>query len=116
MAGLRRGDVHRVRFGRASARSQAGVRPAVVLQADSLSPLSIVVVAPLSTSAIAGRIRPVVVVEGTSSTLMTDQMTAIDVGRVGARLGRLGADEAAEVDDALRLVLALHWPSLPHAV
>lgn len=107
MAGLRRGDIHRVRFGRTSGRSQAGVRPAVVLQADSLSPLSTVVVAPLSTSAVAGRIRPVVMLDGTPSTLMTDQITAIDVDRVGARLGRLGADEAAEVDDALRLVLAL---------
>lgn len=107
MAGLRRGDIHRVRFGRATGRAQAGVRPAVLLQADALAPLSTVVVAPLSRSAAAGRFRPVVDVNGTPTTVMTEQMTAIDVSRVGTRLGRLEAQEAGEVDSAVRLVLGL---------
>lgn len=104
---MRRGDIHRVRFGKASGRSQAGVRPAVVLQSDALAPLSTVVVAPLSRSAAAGRFRPVVDVNGTPTTVMTEQMTAIDVSRVGTRLGRLEAEEAGEVDSAVRLVLGL---------
>lgn len=104
---MRRGDIHRVRFGKASERSQAGVRPAVVLQSDALAPLSTVVVAPLSRSAAAGRFRPVVDVNGTPTTVMTEQMTAVDVSRVGTRLGRLEAEEAGEVDNAVRLVLGL---------
>ena len=100
---MRRGDIHRVRFGKASGRSQAGVRPAVVLQADALAPLSTVVVAPLSRSAAAGRFRPVVDVNGTPTTVMTE----IDASRVGTRLGRLEAEEAGEVDNAVRLVLGL---------
>ncbi len=104
---MRRGDIHRVRFGKASGRSQAGVRPAVVLQSDALAPLSTVVVAPLSRSAAAGRFRPVVDVNGTPTTVMTEQMTAVDVSRVGTRLGRLEAEEAGEVDNAVRLVLGL---------
>ena len=107
MAGLRRGDIHRVRFGRASGRSQAGVRPAVLLQADALAPLSTVLVAPLSRSAVAGRFRPVVDVDGAPTTLMTEQMTAIDIGKVGKRIGRLGPEEIVEVDSAVRLVLGL---------
>ncbi|MGB1712710.1 MAG: type II toxin-antitoxin system PemK/MazF family toxin [Miltoncostaeaceae bacterium] len=107
MAGIRRGDIHRVRFGKASGRSQAGVRPAVVLQSDALAPLSTVVVAPLSRSASAGRFRPVVAVDGTPTTVMTDQMTAVDISKVGKRLARLHADEAVELDSAIRLVLGL---------
>lgn len=107
MAGLRRGDIHRVRFGRTTGWSQAGTRSAVVLRADALSPLSTVVVAPLSRSAAAGRFRPIVSVDGAPSTVMTEQMTAVDAGRVGPRIGRLDADEAVEVDGAVRLVLGI---------
>ena len=83
------------------------MRPAVLLQADALAPLSTVVVAPLSRSAAAGRFRPVVDVNGTPTTVMTEQKAAIDVSRVGTRLGRLEAEEAGEVDNAVRLVLGL---------
>lgn len=107
MAGLRRGDIHQVRFGRAAGRAQAGARPAVILQADALSPLSTVVVAPMSRSAAAGHVRPIVAIDGTASTVMTDQITAVDVTRVGKRLGRVDADEAVELDRAIRLVLGL---------
>ena len=42
MAGLRRGDIHRVRFGRSGGRAQAGERPAVILQTNAMAALSTV--------------------------------------------------------------------------
>lgn len=104
---MRRGDIRRVRFGKGTGISQAGTRPAVVLQADALAPLSTVVVAPMSRSAATGRLRPVVRLNGTSLTVMTEQMTAVDAGRVGPRIARLDAEESVEVDAAVRLVLGL---------
>ena len=107
MAGLRHGDIHRVRFGRGTGHEQAGERPAVILQTNAMASLSTVIVAPLSASAPDAPFRPAVTVGGTASRMLAEQMRAVDVGRVGKRLGHLSADESVDVNTAVRLVLGI---------
>ncbi len=102
-----RGDVYRLAAPRtATGREQNGLRPCVVLQSDFLA-ISTVIVAPTSTNARPADHRPVVVVDGQPTRVMVEQMTAIDLQRLGAHLGRLTPDEASEVDEAVLLVLGL---------
>ena len=107
MAGLRRGDIHRVRFGRSGGRAQAGERPAVILQTNAMAALSTVIVAPLSASAADAPFRPTITVDGTASRMLAEQLRSVDVTRVGKRLGHLSADESVDVNTAVRLVLGL---------
>jgi len=102
-----RGDVYRLAAPRkATGREQKGMRPCVVLQSDFLA-VSTVIVAPTSTSARPADYRPVVVVDGRPTRVLVEQMTAIDLQRLGAHLGRLTVDEASAVDEAVLLVLGL---------
>jgi len=107
VAGLKSGDIHRVRFGRAKGHPQAGTRPAVILQANGLMGLSTVILAPLSRSAIGTSFRPQVLMDDIPSHLLVEQMTAVDVRQVGTRLGTVSADEHVQIDQALRLVLGM---------
>ncbi len=104
---MRRGDIYRVRFGRASGREQAGVRPAVILQTEGLAHWSTVVVAPLSQSALPMSVRPVVRLADTDTRVLVDQLRAVDVERVGKQLGRMSADELIEIERATRILLNL---------
>lgn len=102
-----RGDVYRLAAPRtATGREQKGMRPCVVLQSDFLA-VSTVIVAPTSTSAGPADHRPVVVVNGRQTRVLVEQMTAIDIQRLGAHLGRLTVDEVSGVDEAVLLVLGL---------
>ena len=102
-----RGDVYRLGAPRsATRREQKRMRPRVVLQSDFMA-VSTVIVAPTSKSAGAADYRPVVVVDGQPTRVLVEQMTAIDLRRLGDQLGRLTADEAAQVDEAVFLVLGL---------
>ena len=107
VAGLKRGDIHAARFGRARGRVQAGDRPAVVLQAHGMAQWSTVLVAPLSTSALATSFRPRVVVKGTETLALADQVQPLAADRLGRRLGSLDADELIELEAAVRKVLGL---------
>jgi mRNA interferase MazF len=104
-----RGDVYRLRSGRQiQGHEQRGPRYAVVVQSDHLM-LSTVLVAPTSTSARATSFRPRVVLDGTATSVLVDQVTAVDgETRIGDFAGRLDAGELAAVDQALRLALGLH--------
>jgi mRNA interferase MazF len=102
-----RGDVHRLRSDRqARGREQRGGRLAVVLQSDDL-PLSTVVVAPTSTSARPADFRPEITIDGTVTRVLVEQLAAVDLSRLGDRVGRLTPDERLTLDDALRDVLGL---------
>lgn len=107
VAGLKSGDIHRVRFGPAQGHTQAGTRPAVILQANGLMGLSTVILAPLSRSARGTSFRPRVLMDDIPSRVLVEQMTAVDVRQVGTRLGTVSADEHVEIDQALRLVLGM---------
>ncbi len=104
-----RGDVHRLRAPRdARGHEQQVTRYAVVLQADELSALSTWVVAPTSTRAPARSFRPEIDIDGTTTRVVVDQMTAVDhATRLGEFAGRLSATELSEVDRATRLTLGL---------
>lgn len=104
---MRRGDVHRLRLPKGIGHEQHGDRFAVVLQADSMLPRSVVVVAPTSVSARPASFRPVVDVEGTRTKVLVEQVAAVDAQRLGRRVGRLDPEEQWAVDDALGLVLGL---------
>lgn len=104
---MRRGDVHRLRSAKGTGHEQQGARFAVVLQADSMLPRSVVVIAPTSRSARPASFRPVVEVDGTVTKVLVEHVAAVDVQRLGRRVGRLDPEEQWAVDDALGLVLGL---------
>ncbi len=89
-------------------------RPAVIVQADELGDRTTsIIVCPLS-SAVArpGRIRPVIEPApanglGARSQIMTDKLTALRRDRVRRAVGRLDADQLADLDRALLIVLGL---------
>lgn len=102
-----RGDIHRLRSDRqAKGREQRGARLAVVLQSDYL-PLSTVVVAPTSTAARPADFRPEIVVDGTTTRVLIEQLAAVDLSRLGERIGAVSPDERHAIDEALRDVLAI---------
>lgn len=102
-----RGDVHELPSPRgARGHEQTGRRFCVVLQSDDL-PLSTVLVAPTSTSARPTSFRPTVDMLGSETLVLVEQTTAVDPSRLGQWRGRLSHRELIDVQDALRLVLAL---------
>ena len=88
---------------------QQGPRFAVVIQSDVLAPLSTVLVAPTSQSALAATFRPEVTVKSESTRVLLEQMTAVDIRRTSDAIGRLGVEEMWAVDEALALVVGLHF-------
>jgi mRNA interferase MazF len=105
---VRRGDVHALAPpSRSKGHEQRGRRYAVVVQTDLLNELSTVVVAPTSTSALPTVFRPEVEVAGQRTTILTEQIRALDRSRLGQRVGTLGQTELRAVDDALKVVLGL---------
>ena len=104
---MRRGEVYRFRIPKAVGHEQQGERYGVVVQADELLPRSVVLVAPTSRSARAASFRPEVVVTGTKTRVLVEQVGAVDLQRLGKRVGHLAAEEMWAVDEALRTVLGL---------
>ena len=104
---MRRGEVYRFRLPKAVGHEQQGERFGVVVQADELLPRSVVLVAPTSRSARAASFRPEVIVAGDDTRVLVEQVGAVDVQRLGKRVGRLGPEEMWAVDEALMTVLGL---------
>jgi mRNA interferase MazF len=103
-----RGDVVRLPADRrARGHEQRGARYAVVIQSDELEPLSTVIVAPTSRSAIATDFRPAVSIEHTTTRVLSEQIFRVDRLRLPEPTHRLTPAEMAEVDQALRIVLDL---------
>jgi mRNA interferase MazF len=104
---VQRGDVYRFKMPRGVGHEQQGERYGVVVQSDVMLPRSVVVVAPTSRSAKAASFRPEVEVAGGSARVLVEQLGAVDVQRLGRRVGRLTAEEMWSVDDALAVILGL---------
>jgi mRNA interferase MazF len=104
---VRRGDVHRFRFAKGVGHEQRGERFGVIVQSDVLLPRSVVLVAPTSVSARPASFRPEVSVLRQRTRVLVEQVGAVDVGRLGRRVGHLTADEMWAVDEALMTVLGL---------
>jgi mRNA interferase MazF len=79
----------------------------VVVQADEVSWLTTLVVVPTSTSAQPAIFRPEITVRGRKTRLLTDQVSTVDRGRVGASVGRLSPAELQELDESLSRILGL---------
>jgi len=104
---VQRGDVYRFKVPKGVGHEQQGERYGVVVQSDVMLPRSVVVVAPTSRSAKPASFRPEVEVTGGQTRVLVEQLGAIDVQRLGRRVGRLTAKEMWSVDDALVVVLGL---------
>ena len=102
---MRRGDVHRFRLPKGIGHEQHGERFGVIVQADELLPRSVVLVAPTSASARPATFRPEIVVDGAPTRLLVEQLGAVDVRRLGRRVGHLVPDDLWALDDALSTVL-----------
>jgi mRNA interferase MazF len=104
---VQRGDVYRFKVPKGMGHEQQGERFGIVVQSDALLPRSVVIVAPTSRSARPSSFRPEVAVAGDSTRVLVEQLGAVDVQRLGRRIGRLDRREMWAVDDALMTVLGL---------
>lgn len=104
---MRRGDIHELRPPRGKGHEQRGRRYGVVLQAEEFLPRSVVIVAPTSQSARAATFRPELEIGDESTRVLVEQLGAVDMSRLGKRVGHVAPAEQWDIDDALRLVLAL---------
>jgi len=105
---VRRGEVYRFRIPKGTGHEQAGERFAVVVQADELLPRSVVIVAPTSRSARPASFRPEIEIGGTVTRVLVEQLGAVDVQRLGKRMGHLTIEEVWALDDALATILGLN--------
>jgi mRNA interferase MazF len=104
---VQRGEIYRFRVPKGTGHEQAGERFAVVVQADELLPRSVVIVAPTSRSARPASFRPEISVRGVVTRILVEQLGAVDVQRLGQRVGHVSVKEIWAVDDALATVLGL---------
>ena len=102
-----RGDVHELKAPRDTrGHEQRGNRFAVVVQSDLL-PLSTLMVAPTSTSAMPASFRPKIEINGKTTYVLPEQAAAVAPERLGPVVGHLSHLEMTAVDAALRTVLSL---------
>jgi mRNA interferase MazF len=66
-----------------------------------------VIVAPTSQSARAATFRPEIEIGDEPTRVLVEQLGAVDTSRLGKLVGHVGPAEQWEIDDALRLILAL---------
>ena len=102
---MQRGDVYRFKVPKGVGHEQQGERFGVVVQSDVMLPRSVVIVAPTSRSAKPASFRPEVEVAGEPTRVLVEQLGAVDVQRLGRRVGRLTVAEIWSVDEALVAVL-----------
>jgi mRNA interferase MazF len=104
---VQRGDVYRFKIPKGVGHEQQGERYGVIVQSDVMLPRSVVIVAPTSRSAKPASFRPEVEVAGDLTRVLVEQLGAVDVQRLGRRVGRLTTEEMWSVDEALVVVLGL---------
>ncbi len=102
-----RGDVHEYVGREVVGHEQSGPRYCVVVQSSHFLPSSTVVVAPTSARAPELSYRPRVSVLTQKTSVLVEQMRAVDVSRLGRKVGQLSVEEMWTVDDALRSILGL---------
>ncbi len=108
----KRGEIWLVDFGMVKGYEQAGERPAVVIQSDSLSQLSTVIVVPTTTSRSVLQ-RGTVLLPASKgsfdepSAALCYQVRAVDRYRIKKRLGKLPETALAEIETTLAYVLGL---------
>lgn len=103
-----KGDIVRLSPPKSDGHEQQRSRFGVVLQSDALAPLSTVLVAPTSPSALQTHFRPIITIERESTKVLVEQLVAIDVGRANECVGRVSVEDMWAINDALALVVGLH--------
>ena len=78
------------------------------MQSDALLPRSVVLIAPTSRSARAASFRPEVVIDGEATKVLVEQAGAVDVNRLGGRVGLTSPEEMWGIDESLLTVFGLH--------
>jgi mRNA-degrading endonuclease toxin of MazEF toxin-antitoxin module len=79
-----------------------------VIQSDALAPLSTVLVAPTSQSALNTHFRPVIILRSEQTKVLVEQLAAIDVRRASEVVGHVTIEELWAIDEAVTLVVGLH--------
>jgi mRNA interferase MazF len=77
------------------------------VQPNELLPRSVILVAPTSHSARVASVRPEIDFLGETTRVLVEQVGAIDVGRLGALVGRVSPEQQWGIDEALLTVLGL---------
>ncbi len=102
-----RGDIYELRRPKqAMGHEQDGKRYCVVVQSDDLT-LSTLLVCPTSTSAPARSWRPEIDVHGTSTLVLTEQVAAVAMERLGRLVGHVGLADMQAIDRALLTVMGM---------
>ncbi|MDQ3767410.1 MAG: type II toxin-antitoxin system PemK/MazF family toxin [Actinomycetota bacterium] len=70
-------------------------------------PSNVFVIAPTSRSARSASFRPEAEINDEPTKVLIEQIGAVDVGRLGKRIGHIEPEEEWEIDDTLHLVLGL---------
>ncbi len=104
---MRRGEVYELRLPKGVGHEQRGRHFGVVVQADALLPRSVVLVAPMSTSARPATFRPELVINGETMRVLVEQVGAVDVNRLGDPVGHASVEEIWGIDESLMTVLDL---------
>jgi mRNA interferase MazF len=105
---VRRGDIYELRMPQGVGHEQQGRRFGVVVQADAFLPRSVVLIAPTSRSARPASFRPELAIEGRATRVLVEQVGAVDVNRLGSRLGHASVEEMWGIDESLLTVLGLN--------
>lgn len=105
----RRGEVYWVRLDPAIGTETKKTRPALIVSNDIGNEVSSrVIVAPITSQT--EKVYPFesqISLKGSDSKVMLDQIRVVDKRRLGEKMTDLSASEMREVDNALKLVLAL---------
>jgi mRNA interferase MazF len=115
---MRRGEVYLVNLGLAQGNEATKTRPAIVVSNDAANAaavrhgVGVITVVPVTSNV--SRVYPFQVLLGgdeggldRESKAQIEQLRAVDVSRLGRRLGVLAAATVRKVEDAIRLHLAL---------
>ncbi len=113
MSSPTRGEVWRVDFSPTRGHEQAGVRPALIVSDDrfNLGPSGLVIVLPLTTTTRGYpfhiEVNPAESGLERISFIMADQIRTVSKDRLLEYLGSIGPETLDEVDEAMRILLAL---------
>ena len=102
-----RGDIHEFRPPRGTGHEQQSRRYGVILQANEMLPRSVVLVAPTSRSARHASFRPEIDLLGQPSRVLVEQVSAVDVSRLGELVGHISPEQQWGIDEALLTVFRL---------
>jgi len=105
---VQRGDVVELRIPKGVGSEQRGRRFGVIVQSDALLPRSVVLVVPTSTAARDATVRPIIEILGSRTKVLVEQLSALDVSRLGEKVETLQGHALWAIDDALELVLGLN--------